>query len=249
NGYILITPRSMVLDLMQSLHRYVVQAKVSLADASAHFSRFIVQTDNRQIIETPLLPAEPGMVYQDDDLISLQLESLTGERRYLLLYLSEQLAIAQWSSWTDQLSAAGFQAFRLSEINAGIPVIYAQTSEAFVLQMSNLNVLNGVSFKKGCYPGQEIVARMQYLGKLKRRMFLARLETSKLPLPGDDVVVQGKISADGSGKVVDAELDENGGCRCLYIAQINKAENGQLELLEQPGIVFENVDLPYSIDN
>lgn len=249
NGYILITPRSMVLDLMQCLHRYVVQAKVALADASAHFSRFIVQTDNQQIIEDSLLPTEPGKVYQDDDLISLQLESPAGERRYLLLYLSEQLAITQWTAWAALLSPAGFQSFRLSEIKAGIPVIYAQTSEAFVLQMSNLNVLNGVSFKKGCYPGQEIVARMQYLGTLKRRMFLARLESSKLPLPGDEVVVQGKASADGSGKIVDAELDEDGNCHFLYIAQISKAENGQLELLDQPGIVIENIDLPYSIDS
>ena len=90
---------------------------------------------------------------------------------------------------------------------------------------------------------------MQYLGKLKRRMFLARLETDNLPLPGDELVAHGKTDIDGSGKVVDAEFDQDGVCHCLYIAQINKAEAGSLQLLNQPLSRIQNVDLPYSFDH
>ena len=115
--------------------------------------------------------------------------------------------------------------------------------------MANLNLLEAVSFKKGCYPGQEIVARMQYLGTLKRRMFLAQLETSQLPGPGDDLVTAGKNVADGSGKIVDAVFDQNGLCHCLYIAQIAKAEAGSLQLLTQPDTSIRNVDLPYPLHN
>ena len=61
-------------------------------------------------------------------------------------------------------------------IRSGIPVILPQTQEQFVAQMVNLELIGGVNFNKGCYPGQEIVARMQYLGKLKRRMYLAHLD-------------------------------------------------------------------------
>ena len=114
--------------------------------------------------------------------------------------------------------------------------------------MANLTALDGVSFKKGCYPGQEIVARMQYLGKLKRRMFLAKIDTGQLPRPGDDLVAVGKQAADGSGKVVDAAFDRHGTCYCLYIAQIARAEAGELRLLAQPDSQIENQALPYALE-
>jgi hypothetical protein len=77
-------------------------------------------------------------------------------------------------------------------------------------------------------------------------MFLARLETDSLPLPGDELVALGKTEIDGSGKVVDAEFDQDGVCHCLYIAQISKANAGSLQLLKQPLSRIQNVDLPYS---
>lgn len=248
NGYILVTARSMVKPLLERLFRYIVQAQVTLADASDYFARIALQTDNASILEHALLPDSPGMVLQNDSVISLQLEPLAGQRRFLLMCLSADEAQALWESFSGALQVAGFCALRLAEIKAGIPVIYPQTSEEFVLQMANLGVLDGVSFKKGCYPGQEIVARMQYLGKLKRRMFLARLDTDRLPQPGDALVAEGKTEVDGSGTIVDAQFDEEGVCHCLYIAQIARTEAGSLRLLTQPEVQPQNRDLPYSIN-
>ena len=245
NGYILITTRSMVLPLMERLYHFIVRAKVTLADASDYFARIAVQTNQAQILEHPLLAKSPGESLQNDSVISLQLEPLDEQQRYLLLCLSGDEAIALWNEFSQHLQIAGFNSWRLSEIKSGIPAIYPETSEEFVLQMANLNLLQAVSFQKGCYPGQEIVARMQYLGTLKRRMFLAQLETGQLPSPGDDLVTAGKSVADGSGKVVDAVFDQNGLCHCLYIAQIAKAEAGSLQLLAQPDTSIRNIDLPY----
>jgi folate-binding protein YgfZ len=135
----------------------------------------------------------------------------------------------------------------MADIRAGIPSIYPQTVEKFVLQMSNLDLLDGVSFKKGCYPGQEIIARMHYLGKLKRRLFLATLETSLCPLPGEEICMSDAASADGSGMVVDAIIDDNGLCHCLYVAQIKKVSEKTLCLLNQPNINLNIADLPYSL--
>jgi folate-binding protein YgfZ len=239
----------MVLPLLEILYKYIVQAQVTLADASDHFARIALQTDRVELIEHPLLPTEPGAVLQNDTVISLQLEPLGSQQRTLLMCLSADEAIELWQDFATQLQVAGFSSWRLADIKAGLPVIYPQTMEQFVLQMANLGVLGGVSFKKGCYPGQEIVARMQYLGKLKRRMFLARIDTDNLPLPGDELVTPGKSDADGSGKIVDAEFDPDGVCYCLYIAQISKADAGNLQLLDQPQSRIENLDLPYSFDN
>ena len=247
NGYLLLTPRNMVMPLMERLFKYIVHAQVTLADASDYFARFALQTDNSELHQHALLPDSPGDVLQNDSVISLQLEPLGQQRRYLLMCLSADAAIDLWNEFAVHLQVAGFRALRLAEIQAGIPVIYPETSEQFVLQMANLGMLNAVSFKKGCYPGQEIVARMQYLGKLKRRMFLAQLDTTQLPQPGDALVVEGKSEIDGSGMVVDAEFDQHGVCHCLYIAQIERAEADKLRLLAQPQLRLQNRELPYPI--
>ncbi len=249
NGYILVTVKPMVVPLLQQLFKYIVQAQVTLADASDYFARFAIVTDQPGVIDHSLLPTATNAVVQTDSVISMRLEPLGTQQRFLLLCLSADEAIDLWQQFAAKLRVAAYQSWHLSEIRAGIPSIYPQTSEEFVLQMANLGALDAVSFKKGCYPGQEIVARMQYLGKLKRRMYLAELQTEQLPQPGDELVMQGKEEIDGSGKVVDAEFDEQGLCHCLYIAQIAKADAGQLNLLKQPQTTIRNVDLPYSLEN
>ncbi len=248
NGYLLLTHRSMVLPLLERLYRYILQSRVSLADASDYFARFAMQSDLPTVTRHPLLPALPGGVAQNDTMVALRLAPLGTQQRFLLFCLAAEEAIDLWRQFASGLDVAAYRAWHLGDIKSGLPMIYPATAEEFVLQMANLNALDGVSFKKGCYPGQEIVARMQYLGKLKRRMFLAQLETSRLPQPGDELVSDGSAAADGSGMVVDAEFDADGLCHCLYIAQIARAEAGQLRLLDQPEIRIRNVPLPYSLE-
>ena len=247
NGFILITPRTMVETLLQRLQMFVIQAKVTLADASQHFTRFALQTDIAAVTENPLLAQQEDAVVQNDSLISLRLGNLNHQRRYLVLCLSIDEARSLWSEFNQYLSVSNFEAWRLSQIKTGIPTIYPQTSEEFVLQMANLDLLEGVSFKKGCYPGQEIIARMHYLGKLKRRLFLTSFKTDKCPLPGDDIIACGAESPDGSGKVVDAVIDGTGLCHCLYIAQITKATNNKLCLFDQSSIPIKSIDMPYTV--
>lgn len=247
NGYILITTKNLVADLLSRLQMFVLSSKVSLADASDHFARFVIHTDKLESLSTTLLPDEINSVLQNDSVISLQLNQLDDQNRYLFLCLSFEEAQSLWQQFTGDLNIANFESWRLSDIKAGIPTIYPQTVEQFVLQMSNLDLLDGVSFKKGCYPGQEIIARMHYLGKLKRRLFLSTLKTSLCPVPGDEICTKAATSADGSGMVVDAVIDDKGICHCLYVAQIKKANDQMLCLLKQPEVSFNPVDLPYSL--
>src|SRR3546814_10468508 len=85
----------------------------------------------------------------------------------------------------QQLTEGELNQWLLGQIRAGIGQVMPATRELFIPQMLNLQAVGGVSFKKGCYTGQEIVARMQYLGKLKRRLYRLQLDASELPEPGD----------------------------------------------------------------
>ncbi|MCU0951147.1 MAG: folate-binding protein, partial [Burkholderiaceae bacterium] len=101
-----------------------------------------------------------------------------------------------------------------SQIDAARPTVVAATQEAFVPQMINLEVLGGVNFKKGCYPGQEIVARSQYLGKLRRRMSLGHIDgMPQAAAPGGDVQVEGQTEP--GGKIVLAAAAPGGGMDLL----------------------------------
>jgi len=247
-GYILVMPRDLITDIAQALQKFILMSKVVLADISDSFARIGVTTTQHEITQADDLPDEVNHVYQSDSLISLSLPAAAGRSRYLLLSNDADEAIALWQKLSQKLAVNDELDWRLQQIDAGIPTIYAATSGAFVLQMSNLHKLDGVSFKKGCYPGQEVVARMQYLGKLKRRMYLAQIETSHCPQPGDELCTKGFTTADSSGKVVDAVILDDRHCHLLFIAQIAKAEAAELSLCDQPEAALSLLPLPYAFD-
>jgi folate-binding protein YgfZ len=100
--------------------------------------------------------------------------------------------------------------FRLACIRNGLPLIFAQTHEMFIPQSVNLDLIGGVSFQKGCYPGQEIVARVRYLGRVKTRMILGTVETTTVIAPGT-VVTGGSEESTQQGVVVDAAKNRGTG--------------------------------------
>ena len=129
--------------------------------------------------------------------------------------------------------------WRLLDIDAGQPAIYAPTLEAFVPQMVNLELIGGISFKKGCYPGQEIVARMHYLGKPSRRM--SRWQAAAAPAPGTPVLDEADREV---GTVVDAQPSADG-AHLLAVVQRGKG-NAALHLPGGERLVA--LDLPYAVD-
>jgi len=133
-------------------------------------------------------------------------------------------------------------AWALEEIRAGRPLVVQATQDLFVPQMVNLERLGAVDFKKGCYPGQEIVARTQYRGVLKRRMVRARVAAAAAP--GNDLYAD-DLPGQASGTVVNAAPAPEGGSELLAVVQISSLENAaairfgaadgpQLELLPLP---------------
>jgi folate-binding protein YgfZ len=137
------------------------------------------------------------------------------------------------------------EAWRLLDILAGLPAVYPETVEAFVPQMLNLQHLGGISFKKGCYTGQEIVARTQYLGKLKRRMVLARVDSPTPPCPGDPLFSPHVGPSQSAGQLADAAHHPEGGYAVLAVALIELAEQQALHLGDASGPILHLKPLPY----
>jgi folate-binding protein YgfZ len=131
--------------------------------------------------------------------------------------------------------------WELQEIQAGIPEVYAKTQEEFVPQMLNLDLLNGINFKKGCYTGQEIVARTHYLGTVKRRTQLAHIDSDIASNPGDDIF---NSNGDIVGKVVRCAPSYSGGYDLLAEIRLESVEAGQLNVNDN-ALNFR--ELPYKI--
>lgn len=142
------------------------------------------------------------------------------------------------------LSAAEEADFERVGIRAGVPRVTLAIQDQFVPQSLNFDLLGGVHFRKGCYPGQEIVARMQYLGRLKERLFAFHVQASP-PAPGTPLfVAQGPESA--QGMVVEA-VAEGSGATLLAVAGYDAAHAGTLRLGSADGPALELLSVPYAI--
>ena len=131
-----------------------------------------------------------------------------------------------------------------SEIGAAVPTVFASTQERFVPQMINFEVLGGVSFQKGCYPGQEIVARSQYLGKLKRRMRPGHVDA---PPPAAGADVYHSAAAAPVGAVVMSAAAPGGGSDMLFEVPVETLQSGDLHLGGTDHGRIEVRPLPYEL--
>ncbi len=155
-------------------------------------------------------------------------------------------AASLWTALGQRAQPVGSSCWDWLNIRSGIPVILPQTQEQFVAQMVNLELLGGVNFNKGCYPGQEIVARMQYLGKLKRRMYLAHLSGSGAPQAGDELF-SAEMEGQTCGMIVNAAPAPGGGYDVLATVQISTRETQAAHWKSLHGGTLEFLPLPYPL--
>ena len=164
---------------------------------------------------------------------SISLIGLTsGAPRAMLIGPREDVA-ELWPALSSVATPVGTPTWRLGDIKAGQPWLPPSLSEQFLPQMLNLDRIDGVSFDKGCYVGQEIVARTQHLGRLKRRMFSGRVESQTPPVSGDPLYLTDPEQARGdhaAGTVVSAGRDASGHWRLLAVVNIADAGLGNLRL-------------------
>ncbi|MDO4904866.1 MAG: hypothetical protein Q4A16_04845 [Lautropia sp.] len=195
----LLCARDITASIGKRLAMYVLRAKVEIEDVSTRYLLLgFVGTLTEALRPLPVSANEVIAVPMPDVRLAETTAALltTPARRYLGAdhRLSRCLLIVSPDALAERSADDGMLHYRYSptdwqqlEVASGVPWITAATQELFVPQMVNLELVDGVSFSKGCYPGQEIVARSKYLGKQKRRMY-AGLCSGQLPLPGTDVL-------------------------------------------------------------
>jgi folate-binding protein YgfZ len=224
DDYLLMLPAEIAPTVARKLSMYVLRSKVKITDVSAGLVRIGFAGKSASLIVARELGHAPDAMrtVEKDGAACIALDA----ERFVLL-TPESSAPALWERLALHARAAGRDAWEWKGIQAGIPTIFAATQDAFVPQMANFELVGGVSFKKGCYPGQEIVARTQYRGILKKRMAVAHVDGEARPSAGDDVYGQ-TYGDQSAGSIVAAAPAPDGGFDALVVAQIEDLKGGAL---------------------
>jgi tRNA-modifying protein YgfZ len=247
SGYILVLPRAVLDTTLKRLRMFVLRSKVSIEDVStslvclgcagpgspAHLSQLYGK-----------LPVTDYAMHTATGIAVIRIPGLTA--RYLLIGNPDNF-VSQWARLSLSQVLAGNAPWQWLDIQAGLPSVLPGIVDEFVPQMLNLEVLGAVNFTKGCYPGQEIVARTHYLGKVKRRLYKAHVDQIDFPLPGQDIY---SATAQGQsvGKLVSAQLSPHGGMDVLAVIQREAADSGELQLGQVTGHRLHLQPLPYAVD-
>jgi folate-binding protein YgfZ len=246
--YYLRLPADSLEAVLQRLRMFVMRANVTLEDVSGNFLRIGVSGKDAPEEVSSAAGACPGQVNGISRSGKLTVLRVPGiQPRYEVFASSLQAARDFWDAMNVRGAPVGEPAWRLLEIQSGIPSVFASTAELFVPQMVNLQLLHGISFKKGCYPGQEIVARMQYLGTLKRRMYLGIIQHDSLASPGDELFSASDYTQP-VGRIVDSQPHPDGGQLALAVLQIKSADAADVFLGSASGPGFTLQSLPYALD-
>ena len=241
DGVLMAMASELLEPQLADLKKYAVFSKSKLTDESAAWVRFGIDHGDAALGSLGLeLPAETDRVVRSDGLIAIRVSPDRAE-----LWVSADQAGAIKGKLSALLAEGDLNQWLLGQIRAGIGQVMPGTRELFIPQMLNLQAVGGVSFKKGCYTGQEIVARMQYLGKLKRRLYRLKLDADALPEPGTPLFSPTHGSSIGE-VVIAARAEQN--IELLAVLQAEAADGGDVHLGALEGPALHLLDLPYELD-
>jgi folate-binding protein YgfZ len=231
--------------VQRQLAKFILRSKVAASDASSVWVCFgTAGPDAGKLLEEILgaAPPAPGEVRHvaDASVIKLPVD------RYVVA-----VAASRASAFEAALVQHGFapsqpDLWQRLDICAGVPLITPATQEEFVPQMVNLDLIGGVSFTKGCYPGQEIVARMHYRGRVKQRMYRFHIDAGDAPRPADKLYTTA-FGDQACGTIVDAAPVPEGGYDALAVVQIDQARDDNLHLRAADGPALKLLELPYPV--
>ncbi len=248
NSYLMQLPVEQVETMARRLKMFVLRAKVSIQDNTDDFIRIGIAGNNALALLQGTLPdtAISPVPLAVTSILDGQVICHSENRFEIITTLTQ--APLLWERLNKHTHCAGAAVWDWLEIREGIPAIFNATQEHFIPQMVNLDIIGGVSFKKGCYPGQEIVARTRYLGKIKRRMYLAHLDIdSSQDIAAGDSLFGTDTSDQACGMIAHAAPAPAGGVDVLAVIQTSSVEAGPIHWKTLSGPQLVILPLPYSI--
>jgi len=254
-GYYLQTTASLLETIRKRLSMFVLRSKVEITDVSDSLVRIGLAGTQAETLLAKHFPAIPDQIHavcwhQAAGLVRLPDALIEQQRipRFQLLLPFDQ-AVPVWQALcaeADMSQAArpvGQAVWEWLNLQAGIPAIAANTQEAWVPQMLNLDLIGAISFKKGCYTGQEIVARTHYLGKVKRRTVIGSYRGDQLVQVGDEV--HSSSGQESIGKVVRSVILPDTSTAVMLEARAEHIADNSLRLHGAP---VQLGNMPYAVD-
>jgi len=243
-GYLLQLSADLAAAIHKKLGMFIMRSKVRLTDATPDYALIGLAGAGAATALDGAglnLPPETMTVSQGN----IQIVRVDNNRLVLVVPVAQAADV--WKKLAAHgAQAAGTAAWHWLDIRAGVPQITAATQDEFVAQMLNFELIGGVDFKKGCYPGQEIVARTQYLGKLKKRMYLAHVEADVAPQSGADLYSP-EFGEQSCGKLLAVAPAPQTGYDVLAVLQISAVEGNQVTLGSTSGPALGIEALPYTV--
>jgi len=247
--YYLCLSHDLVEHVMKKLRMYVMMSKVTIEDVSKSMIHFgfagkHVEDTLKEIIEGEggFIPTETSQTLSYKTSSILLLHSAIPRFEF---FGELDDAKVLWDGFANKATQTSSEHWDYLNIRSGLPQISEASSESWIPQMVNYIAIGGVDFQKGCYPGQEIVARLNYLGKTKRRMYRILINTDQLPAINDSIVSENNAAA---GKILNVVINPDGKAEALAILKIAEAEN-KLTLATNNEATITMLDLPYSVDD
>ena len=245
----LICSRDILAPTLKRLSMFVMRAKAKLTDVTDEFSIYGLTGNNinniaKEAINTPATAIFNTILKDNDTFITLRPSA--GQNRALCIMPS--------TSTHPAGEALATELWHWGEVQAGVATISLPVVEAFVPQMLNYESVGGVNFKKGCYPGQEVVARSQFRGTLKRRAYIVQINvssnTDSQPIVGNEVFHESDAEQPCGTVVQVAQNPPNypqTGYSAIVSMQVSAITGGKLTLGSSNGTNITLLPLPYPL--
>jgi len=236
NDYFMLLPKSILPETLATLQKYARFCKTQLTDVSAEFACFGCYGESADAMLAEFLapiPTHINNVVINNNCLLVRIanpNSTTDTFARVLVIGKQPDIISIHKTLLTQASEANAQDWHLLDIQAKLAQLYPQTIATLTPHELNLPALNGVSFSKGCYTGQEVVARMEHLGKLKKHLCLVKLATASQPTPGTAIV--GRTAQQPVGRLVDFAATNDNHFIGLALIQDNAIENNTICLAD-----------------
>ena len=230
---------------LKRLHMFIMRSKVTIEDGNDALVRFGISGSTAEEELNKALgghPAEVNDVQRLRGVTAIRVPGAPHPRFELYGELNEMEAL--WTTLNVHCAPVGADSWRLLDILAGLPTVSMGTREAYVPQMINYDLIGGISFKKGCYTGQEVIARMHYLGAPKRRMYRIHFDTDEIPAPGLKLFTSGDDNEQSIGSIVMAAAHPDGGVETLAVILIKYASGDKPVLLGSTDGLAGKINLP-----